>query len=123
MLVGIDTYRMLSQLDVPLSAHKVMNWLCAHMEYGNIASGWTQAEIARDVGMHRTRIPETLHLLEAHDLIMVRERGQAALNPYRWYRGTLEAHREACQRWDRWYAERNREREERMQAGLTIATG
>ena len=100
MLIGMETYRVLYKLDVPLSVHKVMYWLCAHNEYCNTVSGWTQAQIAEDCGVHRTHIARSLAMLERHQLIIMLERGHCILNPYLWYRGSLEAQSEACERWD-----------------------
>lgn len=100
MMIGMETYRVLYKLDVPLSVHKVMYWLCAHNEYCNTVSGWTQQQIADDCGVHRTHIAKSLATLESHQLIIMLERGHCLLNPYLWYRGKLEAQQEACERWD-----------------------
>ena len=106
MLIGLDTYRVLRELDIPFAAHRVMYWLCEHNYYGNTVSDWTQADIARDCRIYRSRVSAMIKHLEAHRLILMRERGHCILNPYLWYRGVLLNQQEACEHWDQLQAAR-----------------
>ena len=100
MLIGLDTYRVLRELDIPFGAHRVMYWLCEHNYFGNTVKDWTQAEIARDCKVYRSRVSVMLSLLEKHQLILMRERGHCILNPYLWYRGETRNQQEACDQWN-----------------------
>jgi hypothetical protein len=103
MVIGLDTLRLLRNLDMPKDAHKVLYWFWENMEFRNVVTDFTYQSIGEACGIaNRSRVCHMVKLLEQAGLIRRgKSRGLAFLNPHHYFRGTPAEQRRALEVWDR----------------------
>jgi len=94
---------------------KVLNWLIARMDWGNVVEGVPQSEIAEELGTGVNRIKQALKGLQEKGVVRIEKDGRYNryyVSPDIAWKGSVKAWKKALADWNRWRFSRKRAREE-----------